>query len=450
MIAVIAVDLAAINRTIARQRRADAVVTIRQSAIRHVRRRHRLAIDELPVDWIRARRIVRIRDRVDHIPERIAVAIDMEVNILRVDGQPSIAARNRVVLEEILRLVADSRLEIIAADMVRLRVILDITAAVIAVVIGKIRRLFRVAIRQAINQRDRLADRRTVVGAVVDADILRRDLQRRLVDDDVALNRNAVVLAGITAIFVDNAAAIRFQVILVRPSIRRSPSIPVRLISAAGLRRHAQANRRDGIAIDECRRRDLLEGLVRRAIRLDHLVGDGDGHWLQRDCPRPVHDHIVIIQRCVGHCSADRVTVKASIGLVFHIICAVAAQKSVRRIRDAQLGNQRLQIVAIRIAGHSRGRIEVRLYRCGITIGFRVVTRGEMQGSLVDGGIALLDLDVVVLERLVRGSFQVVRPAVHRLGHLAGLFFLCRGIARIDIGDIALAVRPIESARHDV
>ena len=30
------------------------------------------------------------------------------------------------------------------------------------------------------------------------------------------------------------------------------------------------------------------------------------------------------------------------------------------------------------------------------------------------------------------------------------VFFLCRGIARIDIGDIALAVRPIESARHDV
>ena len=169
-------------------------MTIRQSAIRHVRRRHRLAIDELPVDWIRARRIVRIRDRVDHIPERIAVAIDMEVNILRVDGQPSIAARNRVVLEEILRLVADSRLEIIAADMVRLRVVLDITTAVIAVVIGEIRRLFRVAIRQAINQRDRLADHRTVGGAVVNADILRRDLQRRLRDSRrTVLNLHRVI-----------------------------------------------------------------------------------------------------------------------------------------------------------------------------------------------------------------------------------------------------------------
>ena len=144
MIAVIAVDLAAINRTIARQRRADTVVTIRQSAIRHVRRRHRLAIDELPVDWIRARRIVRIRDRVDHIPERIAVAIDMEVNILRVDGQPSIAARNRVVLEEILRLVADSRLEIIAADVVgslvavNIKITVTTIFAIITICIGQI------------------------------------------------------------------------------------------------------------------------------------------------------------------------------------------------------------------------------------------------------------------------------------------------------------------------
>ena len=90
------------------------------------------------------------------------------------------------------------------------------------------------------------------------------------------------------------------------------------------------------------------------------------------------------------------------------------------------------------------------LYCFGITIFFRIVASRQIQRRLVDGGIALLNLDVVVLERLVRGSFQVVRTTVHRLGHLASLFFLCGSIARIGIGDIALAVRPIEGARHDV
>ena len=113
------------------------------------------------------------------------------------------------------------------------------------------------------------------------SDITRLDGQRSRVDDDVALNRNAVVLAGIAAIFVDNAATIRFQVILIESEIRRSPASTIFLIFTVSFRLHRQSIGRNPIAIHQRRIRKLLECLIRRTIRLNHFIRDLDGLWPQ-------------------------------------------------------------------------------------------------------------------------------------------------------------------------
>ena len=196
---------------------------------------------------------------------------------------------------------------------------------------------------------------------------------------------------------MDDTATIRFHVIVIRPGIGRSPAGPVGFIRSASLRRHGQANRRNSIPVHQIGIGRFRKGCLIRAISLNHVVGNFDGYRCQSNRTGLIQHHFVVVQGLI-EVRRNAIAVQAAIRLVLYIVGPVLTYESTRCVGDTDFRRQFNQAVPVFFTLDHSSTIQILLNCPGIPIGFRIVASEQMQCGFVDGGIAVFDLDVVVLD----------------------------------------------------